>query len=1437
MKKRKIFVGLLAFSALLSVTSCEKKDKNPDNQDQQQEQELTVTLNSMGGSEVSTSIFNGYVVEPADPKKDGVYFVQWCTDEACETPFDFSKKVTESITLYAQWRDPYDIVCNFYVGDTKFATTTTKEDTKVVMPTTEPEHPTNSLYKQFNAWYTTSDESKQNSKTKWDDKKTVNSELNLYAGFKTRETTVEIKYGTEQINAIKSTDDIQYKNFYFKSVLGAETKKETDCLKSGGNTLIKVTETSRLTITVASGSSNTVKQWVALIKATEYDPDTFNVDAGKGKCVVPSNKESDSLTVSNDGKITIVSANSGFTTLIFSDLEAGNYILTSGSSNSFIQDSTADRGTNLIPEIKLEKVTELTPIKEIKLSTACPKYHIFAGRELDLSNVLINAEYENESVQTLDYTEATKLQDVYGSSEKKVPLTFDTSAVNLDEAGTYTVAVKYINPYDGAEYTLDGGITVNVYETESLKLGDYKLDSNGIAKATPKVFVSKDFSSSNLVVIAEAKCGELKKEFVLTSDEFDVQAITELTKGENTVTVTSGEITTNYKVYYLDKIVTKDTITINVDATKDIAVDAANKTATFKTITDALTYLRACELKDSVVKTINLADGTYNEKVEFDLPNLVVNGNATDATKVVITYNALAGSLDPSGSIAHGTNGCATVSIRPEAVGFKANNLTIANYYNTFEKYEESKKITNDTQAVAALVQADQSVFKNVRFSGYHDTLFAQVGRQYYEDCYIEGRTDYIFGYNATAYFKDCDIYTIGAYKMVDDQKVFEDNGGYVIATKGNKSNTDTDGIEFGYIFDNCNFTAEEGVKDQSVALGRTWANNMTVMIMNSTLSAAYSKKAYTSTLNYGSRYTKMKNDAPNADKLLEYNNTGDGAVTLDNQEDLLDTCTIIDTQDADLAAILAKYEATHLIFGAVNGKVKYDTPWNDPNVATNATVTVKFVGVTAADQIVYNGWIGSTVTNAILNAAAEEIIPIGYELNGFYSDAECTTAYNDSTVLTAENTIYLKVNKLGIETTKTYLHSNETNEGWTLAGTDGTLKIAATIGEAYVSDGNNVELPKLVPAVTDAATNTTTPASTLSYTVGSSQSVYLKVITGTSGTGKAATLTVLGYDTAGNIVASATGTTPADKKTDYVTAEDGTTTIGLKSNGNPIAKVVIMNNDSTIFTNGKGLAIYSVELKYYMPDTNAVTDEFSFNWEKISTAKLTSTGSYTLNPENGAELAEEDYIVKYDNAWLSNETLLDAFGDKKPALTIITENKDNYGVVYRDGAKYWKDASATKASSNPKCIELKGMPTPETKSDGTNTSIGGINVTIKGKGTITVAVASTGGSNCSAIGLLDSNGDWIKASNIVDGVKDDVTYTATLIEEGVMGGKTDKDANKVAYPEYCYGAYTVSNTVIVTITFTVTKPGTYTLASPAVTNNRGIRIFNLDIKDTYIAE
>lgn len=64
----------------------------------------TVTFNTDGGSTVAEQIrANAPATKPSEPTKDGYDFGGWYTDEACTAAYDFTKPVTDNITLYAKW--------------------------------------------------------------------------------------------------------------------------------------------------------------------------------------------------------------------------------------------------------------------------------------------------------------------------------------------------------------------------------------------------------------------------------------------------------------------------------------------------------------------------------------------------------------------------------------------------------------------------------------------------------------------------------------------------------------------------------------------------------------------------------------------------------------------------------------------------------------------------------------------------------------------------------------------------------------------------------------------------------------------------------------------------------------------------------------------------------------------------------------------------------------------------------------------------------------------------------------------------------------------------------------------------------------------------------------------------------------------------------------
>lgn len=67
----------------------------------------TIAFDSNGGSKVSSLRVsrNAVAKEPGAPTKDGFDFAGWYTDKELKVKYDFSEKVTKSITLYAAWTE------------------------------------------------------------------------------------------------------------------------------------------------------------------------------------------------------------------------------------------------------------------------------------------------------------------------------------------------------------------------------------------------------------------------------------------------------------------------------------------------------------------------------------------------------------------------------------------------------------------------------------------------------------------------------------------------------------------------------------------------------------------------------------------------------------------------------------------------------------------------------------------------------------------------------------------------------------------------------------------------------------------------------------------------------------------------------------------------------------------------------------------------------------------------------------------------------------------------------------------------------------------------------------------------------------------------------------------------------------------------------------
>ena len=140
-------------------------------------------------------------------------------------------------------------------------------------------------------------------------------------------------------------------------------------------------------------------------------------------------------------------------------------------------------------------------------------------------------------------------------------------------------------------------------------------------------------------------------------------------------------------------------------------------------IQDAIDAMRVYPLAQI---TLYIKNGVYNEKIELPANNTDVNfiGESVDST--IIVFN------DYSGKGKHTTFTSYTAKISGNR--FRAENITFVNSAGPVG------------QALALYVDADKAVFKNCKFLGNQDTIFngGENARQLFEDCYIEGTTDFI---------------------------------------------------------------------------------------------------------------------------------------------------------------------------------------------------------------------------------------------------------------------------------------------------------------------------------------------------------------------------------------------------------------------------------------------------------------------------------------------------------------------------------------------------------------------------------------------------------------------------------------------------------------------------------------------------------------------
>ncbi|MGV3529112.1 MAG: pectinesterase family protein [Flavisolibacter sp.] len=258
---------------------------------------------------------------------------------------------------------------------------------------------------------------------------------------------------------------------------------------------------------------------------------------------------------------------------------------------------------------------------------------------------------------------------------------------------------------------------------------------------------------------------------------------------------------------------------------------AKDGTGNFRSVQDALNFIPSGN-REKV--TVHVKNGKYKEVITVDATKHNIHMVGEDKNKTILTYNNHAGTVLPNGDT---INTWSSASFFVYGDDFTAQNIT----------FENNAGFTAG-QAVALRVEGNRAAFRNCRMMGNQDVLFLSGSgvKHYFEDCYIEGTTDFIFG-AATAVFKDCHIHSR--------------KNSHVTAASTNSI------IPFGFVFFNCRLTADSNIN--KVSLGRPWSPTASVTYINCWLGDHIIPAGWDNWRNPANEATA---------RYAEYNSTGPGA-------------------------------------------------------------------------------------------------------------------------------------------------------------------------------------------------------------------------------------------------------------------------------------------------------------------------------------------------------------------------------------------------------------------------------------------------------------------------------------------------------------------------------------------------------------------------------
>lgn len=649
--------------------------------------------------------------------------------------------------------------------------------------------------------------------------------------------------------------------------------------------------------------------------AEEYSNGIFTIAAGAelrnrkptGEDVLPSYTRS-----IKNGKITVNVPSAGKLKFAFSSGSTGGgakYKITGpGQEGNVVEITTGDKVLNVV-EIEVTQGTYVfskengtVDTYEVVLTLNSVEASPITGITLvsaGTTDYLITQKVDCTTVQLVANDGNGVTHDVSLANCK-----FDTTKYNPNVSGEYEIGVTYYleSNLDSTEKEFSTKYNVKVYAVDSIVLDTVGLSGSKQVTAQQAYLTTDTYAKeTNLSVIATCDFNGEKITKKLKSDWYGLTDNVDLsTAGKKTVTVA---VDSTYTVGNKSVTATYEIISAAKKQAEDGVVKVTvGENGEFTSLTQAVQYLKKCAFDSGVKKVIELAPGTYTEKVWIDVDNVTLVGKGAKADDTTVTYSLVEGDADNLSGALWALN-CATVHVT--GANFKAYNVAIRNdfdYINNAGNYSGNQA----AQGVALTLDTDGAVIYNCHLYGNQDTLYLKSGRSYYYQTQIDGNIDFIFGNaNGLAFFDECKIVAISRNNSSQN--------GYVTAAKHEAASKP----DYGYIFYKCELTDDGKVADGTMSLGRPWGAAATVAYIECSFSKAYSTAAYGDTSVKMHRWETMSGASPENAYFVEYGSTGEGAIS-----SAVAGGSVLTQEQA------ANYTQAN-IFGTSNGKVGYTTAFD----------------------------------------------------------------------------------------------------------------------------------------------------------------------------------------------------------------------------------------------------------------------------------------------------------------------------------------------------------------------------------------------------------------------------------------------------------------------------------------------------------------------------